>query len=177
MTVLSLGCARFLRVSFLALAWFAAASTMLAAGDANAAASTLVSARDFTADARAASQARIPIIVLISLEGCHHCETVRNGYLLPLSRRTTGGGAPPIIRQVELGGSAPLVDFTGRSITHAEFAQRHRARIAPVVLFLDARGRPLAEPLVGAMIADFYGAYFDSALEEASRKAQADPAR
>lgn len=114
----------------------------------------------------------MPLIVLVSLAGCPHCEVVRRSHLLPLMRDAVVGDKP-VIRQVELNGREVLRDFDGTEITHAEFARRHKVKIAPVVFFLNDKGALLAAPLVGSMIPDFYGAYFDAAFNEAKAKLRA----
>ena len=129
-----------------------------------AAASALPAAKDLRADTANARRERLPIVVMVSLEGCGHCESIRRSHLLPLLRAKDPAA---ILRQVELNGRATLIDFTGRKTTHAEFAQRHRATIAPVVLFFDADGQPVGEPIIGASIPDFYGAYLEKALADA----------
>lgn len=94
---------------------------------------------------------------------------VRRSHLLPLLA-DAGGGKSPLIRQVELNGAERLKDFTGKTMTHAEFSSRFKIKLAPVVMFFGAEGEMVSEPLVGSMIADFYGAYFDAALGEARAK-------
>ena len=134
-----------------------------------AAETSLPAARNLALDAQAAQQSGVPLIVLVSLAGCPHCEVVRRSHLLPLLR--DGATEPkPLIRQVEISGRKMLRDFMGREITHAEFAKRYKINIAPVVLFFDPNGALLAKPLVGSMIPDFYGAYFDAAFNEAKSK-------
>ena len=146
-----------------------ASATLLACSLAAVADTALPAATDFVADAKIAARSSVPVIVLVSLAGCPHCEVVRRSHLLPLLR--DGTGAPqPVIRQVEINGSERLRDFEGREITHAEFARNHKVRIAPVVFFFNAKGELLSEPLVGSMIPDFYGAYFDAAFSEAKSK-------
>ena len=140
------------------------------------AAESLLPASDLRADGQLAKKQGVPLIVLVSLAGCPHCEVVRRSHLLPLLRGAERADAP-VIRQVELRGNASLVDFDGSTITHVEFARRHRAAIAPVVLFFDGSGRSIATPLVGAMIPDFYGAYFDAALDNARRNVRQAPAK
>ena len=76
----------------------------------------------------------------------------------------------PLFRQVEINGKETLRDFSGRTVTHAEFASQHKIKIAPVVMFSGATREQLAAPLVGAMIPEFYGAYFDATLAEAKPK-------
>lgn len=136
--------------------------------------SSLPAATDLRADARNAERSGFPLIVLVSLAGCPHCEVVRRSHLLPLLR---GDAVPrkPIIRQIEMNGRNLLRDFVGKEISHAEFAKNHGARIAPVVFFFNAKGESLTGPLIGAMIPDFYGAYFDAALSEAQSKLHPAP--
>jgi thioredoxin-related protein len=142
---------------------------LLASSSSTAEVLSLPVAMDFVADAKSAAQSDVPVIVMVSLAGCPHCEVVRRSHLLPLLRDATE--APkPIIRQVEINGRERLRGFDGKEMTHAEFAQQHKARIAPVVFFFDAKGEFLTAPLVGSMIPDFYGAYFDAALSEATAK-------
>jgi thioredoxin-related protein len=128
-------------------------------------------ARNLQADTKRAATAGIPLIVLVSLADCTHCEMVRRSYLLPLQRQAPN--APALIRQVELNGNNSLIGFNGEKLTHAEFSRGHKATVAPVVLFFGADGERIAEPLLGAMIADFYGAYFDAALATAKARMSA----
>ena len=130
------------------------------------AASTLPTARDFVADARLSAMHHQPIVVLVNLSGCPHCELVRRSYLLPLLNEPAAAHTP-IIRQVELNGERQLIDFNGKRITHGAFSRRLGITLAPVVLFFSPQGNQLAEPLIGSMIADFYGAYFDASLASA----------
>lgn len=131
--------------------------------------SFLPPAEDMARDAESARRSGLPLIVLVSFAGCPHCEVVRRSHLLPLLHDAQTAATPkPVIRQVEINGRKRLRDFNGKEITHAEFALRHKVTIAPVVFFFDAKGELLAEALVGSMIPDFYGAYFDSAFSQAS---------
>ena len=142
-----------------------AAVALLASLLASAAQDKLAPATDLRADAKRVTSG-VPLIVLVSLPGCPHCEVVRRSHLLPLLNDRTA--APkPLIRQVEMNGQEILRDFGGQAITHGEFVSRFKVRIAPVVMFFDANGEMIAGPLVGSMIPDFYGAYFDAALAEA----------
>ena len=137
----------------------------------SAAKTSLPSARDLLADARTVERTGIPLIVMVSLPGCPHCELVRRSHLLPLLR-DTNATQKPLIRQVEINGQDMLRDFSGRTITNAEFATRYKIKVVPGVIFLDANGQMLTDSLVGAMIPDFYGAYFDAALAEAKARLQ-----
>lgn len=144
-------------------------SICVAAAAGNAAETVLPAAKDLPAEAREAVQQGMPLIVMVSLPGCPYCEVVRRSHLLPLLNLATDTHRP-VIRQVEFNGSEKLRDFNGTEITHQAFARQHKVKIAPVVFFFDAHGEQIAAPLVGAMIPDFYGAYFDAAVKEARQK-------
>jgi thioredoxin-related protein len=145
------------------------ASVLLASSLVSAAQSLLPPASDLMADAKRVESTGAPLIMLISLPGCPHCEMVRRSHLLPLLQAGVSS-RKPLIRQVELNGQDMMRNFAGRAMTHAEFARQYKFKIAPVVMFLDSKGNMLTEPLVGSMIPDFYGAYFDAALAEATSK-------
>lgn len=147
----------------------ATVALLLACAISAAVETSLTEARDLASDGKSAAKFGVPVIVLVSLAGCPHCEVVRRYHLLPLLRDEIGGPRP-IIRQVEVSGRNRLRDFAGKEITHGEFARRHKANIAPVVFFFSAEGALLAQPLVGATIPEFYGAYFDAAFNEAKSK-------
>ena len=137
---------------------------------------SLPSARDLLVDAKTIERTGVPLIVLVSLQGCPHCEVVRRSHLLPLLR-DGNVRLKPLIRQVEINGQDAMRDVTGRATTNAEFARRYGIEVAPVVMFFDAKGEMIANPLVGAMIPDFYGAYFDAAMAEAKSKLKPTRAR
>ena len=143
-------------------AWVLAVNVVVA----RAAPKTLSPALNLVADSKLSMTNHQPIVVLVSLPGCPHCESVRISYLLPLLNESAPIDAP-IIRQIELQGKNKMIDFAGKKITHAEFSRRFQVRLAPVVFFFGPNGTQLAEPLVGSMIPDFYGAYFDAALSKA----------
>lgn len=117
---------------------------------------------------QAAGQAAVrgePMVLLISLPGCPYCELVRRNYLLP-ARKESGLQA----WQLNVADtSTPLLGFDGRPTSAAAQTKAWKATFTPTVLFLGPRGETLAEPLVGAAIPDFYGAYLDERLVLARR--------
>lgn len=104
-----------------------------------------------------------PLLVMVSLEGCAYCMTVREQHLLPLFRQ----GTQPVV-QVDMRSDTPLTDFAGRSRTHDEVVRSWSVVAAPTVLFFGRGGREIAPRLEGVSIPDFYGAY----LEERTRVAR-----
>jgi thioredoxin-related protein len=124
---------------------------------------------DLRADARHVEARRIPLVVLFSLPNCPYCHEVRRSHLLPLGREA-GRADGFLLRQVNIGGAEKATEFDGVSTTHAGIAKVRGIRGAPEVVFWDARGRPVAEPLRGMLLPDFYSAYLEEALETASRR-------
>jgi thioredoxin-related protein len=101
------------------------------------------------------------LIVLVSLEGCVHCERVRRSNLLP---RLALGQA---MVQVNLRSHEALQDGQGRSTTHDALAREWKIKVTPTLLFLGPGGRELAERMAGAYQPDFYDAYLEDRLSRA----------
>lgn len=123
----------------------------------------LPAAADLAADGAASRARRIPILLLFDREDCPYCERALREYLVPMS-----GEAPwrddALMRQVEADRELPVAGFDGRPTTHAALAARYGVTLTPTVLVVDGAGAPLAEPVVGLLTADFYGAYLEEAL-------------
>jgi len=151
------------------LTWFTAAGALAQAAD------SVPLARDLAADAKLARDKNLVLLVMFGTPDGPYCRQVLNEFLLPMSRNADYQ-AKVVMRQVEIGGGQRLVDFSGRATTHRQFSFRHRAKLAPTVMLFDADGRVLAEPLVGMITPDYYGAFLDRAISEAREKPHAKPA-
>ena len=123
-------------------------------------------ARNLATEARAAADARVPLVVFFTQPNCDYCERARRDYLVPMTAQP-GANARLRLIEVDITSSAPLAGFDGRKLTQASFAREQHVRIVPTLAFLGARGEPLAEPLVGLTVPDFYQAYVDRRLEAA----------
>jgi hypothetical protein len=115
---------------------------------------------NWQADSALAERARRPLILFFTLPGCRFCEDVRRRYMAPLVRDGD------IVREVVLDSARPVTGFAGAA-THQAVASQLGVRFAPVVLLVDARGKPLAEPVVGGDVAGLYGGYLDNAFDQA----------
>jgi thiol-disulfide isomerase/thioredoxin len=159
-----------------AASWIVLAGALLGgAMAANVAAeTTLAKAADLAADVRESARTGIPVLLLFSLPGCPHCEAIRRGHLLALEKEQP---ARVIARQVDMHSTQVMIDFAGRRTTHGEFIRAQNIRFAPIVVLAGAGGERLTEPLVGAMLPDFYGAYLEGAIAAATRhlRASSDP--
>jgi len=112
--------------------------------------------------ASAAGRRGEPLVLLISLRGCPYCELVRRNYLLPA--RAEGLQVWQINMQDK---QRPLIGFDGQVTHAAAFIASAKIRLAPTLLFLNARGQEVVERLIGIASVDFYGAYLDQRLATA----------
>lgn len=124
---------------------------------------------DLRSDGELASARGKPVVILFSFPGCVYCQVVRQNYLFPLVRDLPER-QQPVIREIEINGSASFVGFQGEQISHQVFAQQYKVRVAPTVLFLDGAGALLAPPIIGGDTAGLYGGYLDNAFAEAAEK-------
>lgn len=116
-------------------------------------------ATDFATHARRAASLDVPLVALVSLRDCVYCGPIRQRELAPLVR-----SGKYEVREIGLDSSATVRDFDGSTTTGVAWARAHGVKVSPTVLFLDTRGRPVADPLIGAGLPDFYGAYLDDAI-------------
>jgi thioredoxin-related protein len=114
--------------------------------------------------------AGLPLVVMVSLEGCPFCKIVRESFLAPMQQEQ---GLPVV--QVDMRSRRSVKDFNGSTTTHEALVARWRIELAPTVLFWGRTGIEVAQRLVGGYIPDFYGAYLEQRLELA-RRAVAKPA-
>ena len=128
-------------------------------------ASTLLPARDLAAESRQAAAASGPLIVLYSRADCPFCRTIEKNHLRGL-RHDPRYGQRVVIREIGQDRDTALRDFSGRSTTHARFTAANGIKRVPVVAFYGPQGQPLAEPIVGARLPDFYQGYLEAAIDQ-----------
>lgn len=131
-------------------------------------------ARDLAHEARNAARAGVPLVVFFSQPDCEYCEQARHEYLEPMLADPSGRARLRLV-EVNIGDPAPLVDFAGRRVSHVDFARAQRVRLFPTLAFFGPRGRPLAAPLIGLGLSDFYQQYLDRRIEQAHDSLRAGP--
>ncbi len=146
------------------LTWLVAPAQAAAAP----AAAALTPATDLAADASRARALHAPLLVLFSEATCPWCERARREHLVPMQNDAAYRDRV-LIREVDTGSNAALIDFAGQATTQREFAARFQVRKVPVVATLGPDGALLGEPLVG-MAPDFYQFYLDDAINRGRQK-------
>jgi len=143
---------------------------------AHAATGALLAPTDLRNEAKLVKQHNKPLILLFSLPDCAPCEEVRRNYLEPLIKNVPIASRP-IIREVGIADRTNLKGFDGETLTQAQLAESYGAKVAPTVVMVDAAGKKLVDPLVGAGMAGFYGGYLDSAMVDAQKELTARDAQ
>jgi hypothetical protein len=109
-------------------------------------------------------------VVLFSQVDCEFCAEIRDHYLKPLLAERRVGVA---VAESRIDADLPIRDWQGRPTTQRLFAASQGVRFAPTVMFVDASGRSLADPIVG-LSSDFFGGYLEQRMAialAAARKA------
>lgn len=148
------------------LQWLAAPAALAVANPATAAETRLPTPESLPAAAEQAAAQGQPLLLLASLPGCRFCEELRRSHLLPGLRADTAATRLYAV-QLDLRNPATLIDFDGQRRSQDAVLRRLGVRFAPTVLLLGPRGQALAEPLIGALLPDFYASYLDERLGQA----------
>ncbi len=129
-------------------------------------------ATNLSKEAELAREKKIPILILFSAPGCGYCKRVREEILIPTTYNAEYDNKV-IMLEVESGNNGKMRDFDGRLTTQADFVAKHRVGFAPTVKFFDARGREVADPIIGLVTVDYYGGFMDQGIDNATAKIRA----
>ena len=124
---------------------------------------TLPTTDSLPAELAKATSKKVPLLVMVSLDGCPFCKVARENYLGPL-REQQG----LLVFQVDMRSKRPIKNFAGLTLTQDELIRSWGVKVAPTVLFFGRGGLEIAERLTGGYIPDFYGAYLDERLQLAN---------
>jgi thioredoxin-related protein len=125
--------------------------------------------RDWTEIAELAESRHLPVVILVSSEDCGYCERLKNEVLFPMAREGRLKDRA-LVRELPLDTGGKLLDFDGERIRTRIFLGRYKVFASPTLLFLDAHGLPLHEPLVGYSGPEQYRDLLLRALRDSLRK-------
>lgn len=112
-----------------------------------------------------------PLLLAFRADYCTYCRQLENEYLIPMDK-SSDYHQRVIIRAFNLGKTETVTDFSGEKISADDFLAKHGISITPTLVFLNATGTHVAEPLLGFNSPDFYGAYLENAIDTAHRAVQ-----
>lgn len=133
----------------------------------------LLAPSQFGSVIRSAQQARGGLVpaVMVGSAHCPWCELILKEQLVP---RMVGQQTPQlVVLDFDLADRKPVEGLnlikppSARSLSPAEWAKAHRYALAPTVVFVDQKGQPITEPLIGYASRDFYGAYLEDRILQA----------
>jgi len=118
-------------------------------------------AENLLEDGEDASRAGKPIVALVSAEGCHYCELLKDNVFVGMERDER-----IILRELAMDNPLRLIDFEGNVTDHSDFTSKYGVFLTPTVLFLDGEGKSLAEPIIGVSNIDFYLYYLERRISQ-----------
>lgn len=122
-------------------------------------------ADDLAALGKLADARKVPIMLVFTYPVCSYCLQAKAEHLEPM-RVSANYGSKVIMREIETENHAlKLRDFDGNITTHNDFTRKYDVKSVPTVLVVDARGKLLADPIVGLANPDFYNLYLEQAID------------
>lgn len=149
------------------LAWAFALPALAGSGHAD-----VPMAESLQAEAKEAQKRKVPILLVFTTPFCPYCERVKAEYLGPMASDPKYRDKV-IIRQIEAGSDWNLIGFDGKKTTHGAYAAGQRIVMVPTIKVVDAKGKELADPIVGFLTPDYYFGYIEDAMNEGLDKVRA----
>ena len=138
-----------------------------------ATADTGVTTKDWEQVAARARAQGIPIVMVVTGNGCGHCERMKSEFLYdPTIQSFLGERALVRVYPESTGGK--ITDFDGERIRARMFIDRYEIFATPTLLFLDPDGKPIADPVVGYNDAVNYRDQVTGRLDEAQLALETD---
>ncbi len=138
--------------------------------DKTAQANTLQEMDSFYEVAQQAQRDNLPIMIMFSAEHCGFCIQLKREVLDPMMRNGMYDGKVMYMRQVSLDMHSPMQFSATETIEKRAFASMYRADITPTIIFVDSRGLPIADRLVGVFDTQLYAGMIHRSLNQAYEK-------
>lgn len=135
-------------------------------GSSQAQARTLQEMDDFHWIGQLANQKNIPIMIMFTAQGCEFCRQLKREVLNPMILGGLYDGYAMYMRQVSLDDYTPLKFSDEESIDKRAFARMYRAEITPTIIFVNSRGIPIAEKIVGVFDTQLFAARIHQAINQ-----------
>ena len=115
-----------------------------------------------------------PLMLIFSAEHCFFCTRLKENIVEPMLRSGDYDNRV-IIRITELDSYESIKGADGEPIEPPDLARAYAVRVTPTVLILGPDGKEAAPRQLGINNEDYYGAYLDEAIAEASEKIAGKP--
>ena len=122
-------------------------------------------ADDLAALGKLSAARHVPIMLVFTYPVCSYCMQAKAEHLEPMSA-SANYGPKVIMREIETENDGrKLRDFDGSPTTHGALTRKYDVRSVPTVIVVDAKGKPLTDPIVGLSSPDFYSLYLEQAVD------------
>lgn len=118
---------------------------------------------------REALERNIPIVMMLSAEGCSWCIKLEEEHFKPMLR-SGDYEQKALIRQFKIDDYLAVRDFDGKMVSPDKISSRYSAFVTPTVIYLDGNGSELANRMVGLTTGHYYGSYVDMSIDESLDK-------
>ncbi|WP_029933397.1 thioredoxin family protein [Thiomicrospira pelophila] len=145
-------------------------SLILAGCDREAQANNLKEMDDFAWTAQQAREKNIPIMIMFTAEWCDFCHQLKREVLNPMLLGGLYEDYAVIMRQVSVDSSAPLKFSDTETIAKQDFAKLYNADITPTLIFVDSRGLPVGDRIVGVSDTQLFAAMIHRSINQAYEK-------
>jgi thioredoxin-related protein len=125
---------------------------------------------DFHWTAQMAAEKNIPIMIMFTAKWCEFCDILKNEVLNPMMRGGFYDGYAMYIRTVSIDSYTPLKFSATEEIDKRKFAEMYRAEITPTLIFVDSRGLPIADRIVGTMDTQLFAGMIHRSINQAYEK-------
>lgn len=129
---------------------------------------TLKEVSDFQALGEAMQAKKLPLLLAFRADYCGFCKRLETEYLEPMAK-SGDYDSRILIRTFNMGDNRTVTDFNGAKIDAEKMTHRYKVSLTPTLIFLNADGKEIAEPLLGYNSPDFYGAYLENAIDTAHK--------
>lgn len=133
-------------------------------------ANTIQEMDDFHWTAQLAAEKNIPIMIMFSAQWCEFCEQLKREVLNPMILGGMYDGYAMYIRQVSLDSYTDLKFSETETIDKRRFAGMYGADITPTLVFLDSRGLPIGDTLLGVSDIQLFAAMIHRSVNQAYEK-------
>ncbi|PID33788.1 MAG: hypothetical protein CR955_00580 [Thiotrichales bacterium] len=105
------------------------------------------------------------LVLMLHAEGCTYCEQMDTKILSPMV--LSGEYDKRIfIRKLQIDDTRDVIGFSGKTVEPADISGEYNVILTPTLVFLNYKGKEVAEQMVGINTIELFGAYLDNSIDD-----------
>ena len=113
-----------------------------------------------------ANERQLPVLLFFASTICGYCDQLEEDFLQPML--LSGDYEDKvIIRKLIIDQGSTIKDFDGNTVMAGKLSDRYKVFVTPTMLFIDGKGRELAERMVGINTPELFGGYLEDCIDTA----------